>query len=273
MVTQEKFIAKAKATHPDAGYCYDKVAYVDSYTQVTITCPVHGDFEQTPNSHLVGRGCPPCGWESRAASNTYTQDEFIAKAKAQHPLAGYGYDKFVYVDARTAGTITCPVHGDFTQKPSSHLNGNGCQTCSGRISRISTAWLDDLGITIREHLIWIPGRSRPLAADGYDPKTNTVYEFLGDYFHGNPAVYDPDAWISKSQRVTYGQRHAQLMSKLADLRSAGYNVVTIWERDFRALNEGRIYPHDPTRSRGPRQSKASGRPPRPPRNSQSDLFG
>ena len=63
------------------------------------------------------------------------------------------------------------------------------------------------------------------------------------------------------------------MRKLADLRGAGYNVVTIWERDFRALNEGRIYTHDPKRSRGPRQSKPSSRPPRPPRNSQSDLFG
>ncbi len=28
---------------------------------MTITCRVHGDFRQIPNSHLRGRGCPKCG--------------------------------------------------------------------------------------------------------------------------------------------------------------------------------------------------------------------
>ena len=27
-------------------------------------------------------------------------------------------------------------------------------------------------------------------ADGYCKETNTVYEFNGDYFHGNPTIYD-----------------------------------------------------------------------------------
>ena len=25
-----------------------------------ITCPIHGDFEQTPHNHLQGKGCPLC---------------------------------------------------------------------------------------------------------------------------------------------------------------------------------------------------------------------
>ena len=67
-------------------------------------------------------------------------------------------------------------------------------------------WLDDLNIAVREHPIRLPNRRKPVLADGYDPKTNTVYEFLGDYFHGNPAVYDPEDWDSRSRRCTYGQQ-------------------------------------------------------------------
>ena len=135
---------------------------------------------------------------------------------------------------------------------------------------ISAAWLDDPGITIREHLIRVPGRCRALAVDGYDPATNTLYDFLGDYFHGNPTVYDPNDWISASQRVTFGQRYARLVLKISDLRVAGFQVITMWERDFRAATPGRLYTLRPPRLRRPMPCN---RPPRPPGSSQSDLFG
>ncbi len=41
-------------------YDYSKVEYKTSMDKVTIICPVHGDFEQTPNSHVSGSGCPEC---------------------------------------------------------------------------------------------------------------------------------------------------------------------------------------------------------------------
>lgn len=39
-------------------YNYDKVIYEKMHSKVTITCPIHGDFIQTPSKHLLGRGCP-----------------------------------------------------------------------------------------------------------------------------------------------------------------------------------------------------------------------
>lgn len=41
-------------------YVYDKVLYVNSTTKVCITCPLHGDFWQTPSEHLRGSGCRSC---------------------------------------------------------------------------------------------------------------------------------------------------------------------------------------------------------------------
>jgi len=41
-------------------YGYDNVVYQGAYVKVLITCDKHGDFEQTPGSHLSGSGCPKC---------------------------------------------------------------------------------------------------------------------------------------------------------------------------------------------------------------------
>lgn len=70
-----KFIEKAKCKH-DNKYDYSKVEYVNNHTKVTIICPVHGEFEQTPNTHLSGRGCPKCSMEKRLD----TVDDFIKKS-------------------------------------------------------------------------------------------------------------------------------------------------------------------------------------------------
>lgn len=54
------FIEKAKKIHNDF-YTYDKVEYKNSHEKIVVTCPIHGDFHQTPNAHLNGQGCPKCG--------------------------------------------------------------------------------------------------------------------------------------------------------------------------------------------------------------------
>ena len=57
--TLEDFKEKAIAIHKDR-YVYDKVDYINTKLPVTIVCKEHGDFTQTPNSHLSGAGCPTC---------------------------------------------------------------------------------------------------------------------------------------------------------------------------------------------------------------------
>ena len=57
--TIKKFIDDANLVH-DYKYSYDKAIYVTNRVKLIITCPIHGDFEQIPNSHLGGSGCPTC---------------------------------------------------------------------------------------------------------------------------------------------------------------------------------------------------------------------
>ena len=57
--TIKKFIIESNLVH-DNKYNYDKAEYIKNQIKVIITCPIHGDFTQTPNSHLSGAGCPYC---------------------------------------------------------------------------------------------------------------------------------------------------------------------------------------------------------------------
>lgn len=58
-LTTEEFIEKARKIHGDK-YDYSKVKYINTHTKVCIICPKHGEFWQTPNCHLDGKGCPLC---------------------------------------------------------------------------------------------------------------------------------------------------------------------------------------------------------------------
>lgn len=59
-LTQEEFINRAKTIHGDK-YDYSKVKYVNMNTKVCIICPKHGEFWQTPNSHIYAKhNCFKC---------------------------------------------------------------------------------------------------------------------------------------------------------------------------------------------------------------------
>jgi hypothetical protein len=100
-----------------------------SITAVTITCPKHGDFQQTPGNHLSGHGCPKCADAATGNKLRGDRDAFIAKARKKHGDR-YSYDKVVYEGTDTKVTITCPEHWDFQQTPDNHIHGKGCPECS-----------------------------------------------------------------------------------------------------------------------------------------------
>lgn len=64
----EQFIEKAKKVHGDK-YDYSRVEYTLTRNKVAMICPIHGEFEQTPEGHLQGKGCPMCGNHLSKAEN------------------------------------------------------------------------------------------------------------------------------------------------------------------------------------------------------------
>ena len=53
------FISMSNQVHKNR-YDYSKVEYINTNTEVTIICPEHGEFKQTPYLHSRGHGCPIC---------------------------------------------------------------------------------------------------------------------------------------------------------------------------------------------------------------------
>jgi len=119
----ERFIQRAKDKFGDK-FDYSKVDYKNNSTNVTISCPIHGWFEQTPGSHLRYAGCKQCSREN----SVMTTEEFITKAKIVHGDK-YGYDNTTYKGSTEKVTITCKTHGDFQQVAGAHLSGYNCPYC------------------------------------------------------------------------------------------------------------------------------------------------
>lgn len=78
---QEEFIAQAIRVH-NGKYSYENTTYIGTKTKISITCPIHGIFEQTPDCHLNQEsGCPECKREkARENPGGYTFSYF-----ANHP--------------------------------------------------------------------------------------------------------------------------------------------------------------------------------------------
>ena len=134
-MTNIEFAIKANNIHNNK-YSYEIAEYVHGYSRVKIICPIHGIFEQTPNKHFRGRGCPHCG--GTAQSNT---SDYIIKARKVHGDT-YDYSLVDYKKAHNKVKIICKKHGQFEQLAGNHLDGKGCLKCGGRAQLNSIEFIE-----------------------------------------------------------------------------------------------------------------------------------
>ena len=131
---KEDFIKDAIKIHGNK-YDYSKVNYVNNKTKVCIICSEHGEFLQTPNSHLRGAGCPKCGIDSIIKKSSLSQDEFMGKVYDKWGDT-YDYSKVNYVNKSTKVCIICKKHGEFVVTPNNFLSNHSvCPKCSHPISK------------------------------------------------------------------------------------------------------------------------------------------
>jgi very-short-patch-repair endonuclease len=130
----EQFISESKSIHIDENklpvYDYSLVEYVSTHKKVIIICKIHGNYEQAPSAHLSGSGCNKCSINIRSKKQTFTQEQFIQKAKEIH-VDKFDYSKVNYINSHTHIIVICNTCGIiFTQLPNSHLQGYGCDNCA-----------------------------------------------------------------------------------------------------------------------------------------------
>lgn len=220
------FIKKSHEVHGNK-YDYSKVIWAGTRTNVKIICNVHGEFYQNPQSHWNGYGCYKCGYSSLRKS----KEEFEAESRTVHGDR-YEYNLVEYVNNYSPVSIKCKKHGVFEMSPKDHLiYQRGCTKCfPGNRSWAETAWLDQLGIPYENRQKRITASGKTFLVDAL--VGNTVYEFWGDFWHGNPKRYNLDDKNTKCNK-TYRELYENTVKKKESIKSAGYDLVEIWESDFR----------------------------------------
>lgn len=178
-LTTNEFIKKANSIHNNK-YNYRLVNYVNNITKIEIICPIHEVFEQSPQSHLVGKGCPKCAKELVRQKLKLTDSEFIKKSNEIHDFR-YNYSKCEYINNETPVIIICPEHGEFTQRPANHMLGNGCPICKS-----SKGELKIKNFLNKNNIRFVPQKTfndcqykRRLPFDFYIPILNLCIEYDG----------------------------------------------------------------------------------------------
>jgi hypothetical protein len=236
--TTKEFIEKAIKTHGNK-YDYSLVNYINNSTNIIITCKIHGEFKQTPANHLKGKNCSKC-------SNVYKMNtsEFIEKS-----IQLYG-DKFDYSDVKYIKmkshiNIICKEHGKFQQTPDAFLRGyNGCIKCSNiGYSKPQIQWLEFLEIYYNIYIQHMGNSNQEYKikntkwkADGYCKETNTIFEYHGNYFHGNPKIFNPED-INTLCKATYGDLYKKTLEREQKIKDLGYNLEVMWESDWNKINK------------------------------------
>jgi hypothetical protein len=233
---KKEFETKTNKIHNNK-YDYSKTNYIDAKTKITIICKEHGEFNVTPNNHLRGNGCPECGKIKSTEAKIKPYEEYHKEF-----IKLYG-DKYDYSLVKWNGSsikisVLCKKHGLFNILPYLHVNGKACPKCSNQFSRMSIDWLTYMEIkydvkinhaqNIGEYMI---PNSR-YKADGYAKNINTIFEFHGDFWHGNPKLYNKNK-ANPRVGLTFGELYEKTLQKSTFIKDNGYNLIEIWENDWK----------------------------------------
>jgi len=130
----EKFIERSKNKYGNK-FDYSKTIYVGRRSDLTITCPQHGDFINTAFEHFrLKLGCPKCEKEARTRLGF---KRFLKQAEKVHGDE-YDYSKTVFDGFSRKIEIICKTHGSFWQNPSSHITSQtNCPICASEKQKLT----------------------------------------------------------------------------------------------------------------------------------------
>ena len=237
----ELFIKQSIIIHGNK-YDYSETIYETAKIHVKIICNIHGFFEQTPYHHLRGYGCHKCAIDINANRCRLSLEQFNEKAIIIHGDK-YDYSKVEYINNSTNIKIRCIEHDIwFEQMPSNHLRGSsGCYKCSFKhYSKAQMTWIlfiekyYNIKIDHAENGGEYKITTR-MKADGYCEDTNTIYEFHGDLWHGNPNIFDKED-IPYFGQKTFGELYQKTLEREQLIRDMGFNLVVMWESDWNKIN-------------------------------------
>lgn len=118
------------------------------------------------------------------------------------------------------------------------LHGSNCNKCQpAKYSKMQINWLNSIMKNEKIFILHAENggeyyiNNKIGHVDGFCKEKNTVYEFHGDYWHGNPLIHHHDD-INSTNGKKYGELYNKTVIKSNKIRSKGYYLIEMWESDF-----------------------------------------
>ena len=172
---------------------------------------------------LLKQGCMKFQQEFKALTNFNPMEQCITIASA--------CNRFFRTNCILPGTLACePILGWYGSGKAHFI--------------VSLEWLNWVQHSEDKHILHAgnEGECRITVSldttyvDGYDPTTNTVYEFNGCFFHGCPTCFNNrDQTHPKLGNQTMKEVYQSTMQRIAHLQYSGYNVIVMWECAWKQL--------------------------------------
>lgn len=209
------------------GYKVIDKDYINNKLPVKVVCP-QGHLLDLSYTRFTTKG-HRCGLCSDRKFEYTTEN-----IKEQFELAQYTITSNKELNSRSRVEYICSEGHWWGVSYHRFLGGARCPQCSGGgwYSSISQEWLGSLGIPKRFREYRIDLDFRFIKVGGFDPGTNTVCEFLGDYWHGNPDTLDPNS-VNVVNGRTFAELYSEWELRKEELSRKGYRVVYVWESDYK----------------------------------------
>lgn len=218
-ITKKKMLEKFSAAH-GGRYDYSRSDYRGQSTPVTIICKTHGEFQQKPEYHWNGAGCPACFELRRGASSRMTLEEVTTNVT--NIFSGLlAIESTEYKNNTSSLALRCTKHDAACKSRYSLLrNGyNPCPQCNhmaskgeAQVFRFLQTFTDAVQ---RDRTIL-----KPRELDIYLPEHKLALEYCGEFWHSFG-----DAASEKAGR----RKHAE---KYLACKEQGIRLITMWESEW-----------------------------------------
>lgn len=239
------FIGRSNVVHKNK-YSYDKTVYKNQRTKVIITCPIHGDFLQTPKNHMNGQGCPICGKDYARSYHKGKYSDFIKESEKRFGEK-YSFPNIEseYVNSHSKITIRCNTCGNtFKKIACDHLTSSngGCHHCYFTKSKPEQELGEFIKNLLGKDQVSFNNRSilKNNEIDIYIPSVKIGIEFNGLYWH---SFKDKYYHVNKTDECnSLGVKLIQIfedefitkkeivLSKIRHLLKKDYNLEKIYAR-------------------------------------------
>lgn len=93
-------------------------------------------------------------------------------------------------------------------------------------------WLNSINVNeeLRQRIVNLSDGGY-VVADAFDDRINTVYEFWGDYWHGNPDKYSSTEMNDRVKK-TFGELYQLTLEKRNRIINSGFILIEMWENDW-----------------------------------------